>query len=234
MSTRTRAVVALVVLAALVIAGALVDRSRRGLEISYMSLVILLSAPALRLWLVARGRIESFPPLPALGFSLVAFAGVRTYPFSVLALAVGALGTFWLALPAQDVNSELATRAEEAPSCALALATPIWMIFKWIDVDDVTNYLLAGVFACLVLESWGPLAEQTVEAACRRSAAFAILLAAVIVNTPGQIPLPPGIIGRPSADLLALAATAVLTACVEASDRSKPAPSSPPAGPQPA
>jgi len=221
MNARKLALLALLLIGALVAMGAFVERSRRGIEISYMSFAVLLWGPAFRLWLVARGRIEP-TPLPALLISLLAFVGLYAYPFSPWALTTGAIGTFWLALPVEGVGASRTTRIEEIPVAILAVGVPLWAMYKRIDVGDTTNYVLLIVFVCLGLESCGPKAEHTVEAASRRVSAFAIVLATAIVNTPGEIVLPHGIIGRPSADLLALGAIAVITACVEKGEQSQP------------
>src|SRR4051794_14129376 len=110
MGPRGRALVAFLLLLALTLAGALVERTRAGIERSYLCFVLPLVGPALRLWLVTRGRSE---PMPAfvIGCVLLGFTGLVGYPFASWGLMAGGIAAFWLALPVsrQDPSPVRAT-----------------------------------------------------------------------------------------------------------------------------
>jgi len=218
MTPRARAAALLAFLALLVVTGAQIDRHRLGLERSYFAFLILLLGPTFRLWLAARGRSE---PLPAavLGLVLLGFSGLLRRPFGPWGLMAASLGVFWLALPvALEAASERASALEEAAPALLAASA--YLLLWFVADGDAKNYALAALLALQALEAWGPRAERTVAAARRRVATLA-LLAASIEMYGHERPWVSFI--EPEQLFLVLGATAVLGACVEASERAKPA-----------
>lgn len=173
-----RPIVEAAVLAALLLAGAVFQRTRGGLELLYLVLPLVLAGTFFRRLLAARERAAPVPAL-ACGLELASFLGLATTPFSVYGLAAAALAS---AIGGGRRGPELPANGFERVAVALAGGAAILLGAARATSGDLEALFLLFVLSILAGETWYPGSARTSDAAVRRLGAFAVVLAASVTN----------------------------------------------------
>ena len=198
-SARRRALVELLLAAALLAIAAVVAHGRGGVDLGLVALATALAGPGFARLLVARGRIEPAPAwTSALGLaaiaSFVVLPGAASGPWPI---ALASLESLWLVRSlALSLPSERATALEEALAPGLALV-PAALGLATFGGDLGRLDALSGplvVFAALAVESRGTGSDRSAGAAARRACTGALVGASAVACgfEPGRSGLCPG------------------------------------------